>query len=370
MATPRLSPYGRPLMPAALAKRDMDLFLGRPSYDLKDYAGIHNPRMDGTMNVTDARNAGGNVMEWLPSTGAGPGSRGYRGEGHIQGYSAARQGTAADKFREWGGMSPPRASLLNELYRNQPGKTMGAWDRLQSQKAMDEADPNAAWMADQIGVAQGKNQFDKASLMQAMLQEHLAQKQGGGVSPTWGPSGPGAAAGVANGAADVPTAPEYRRPGEQRYDSAGNLWRWNEQLQRGEMIGAGPTAEDAARDAANQMWQPGENLGEGILDTPYGEASVQQTTPGGPSQMTVDNGQGSSLGGAMFPGVQGRQSAAEFFQGAANRQGPNKFAEPEPGYGGTKAVAGFGEPSPGNSKLWSAYNSAMAKKKMLGKRAA
>ncbi len=47
------------------------------------YLGANNPRTTGAMNVTDAINSGGQVMQWLPSTGVGPGTRGYRGSGVL-----------------------------------------------------------------------------------------------------------------------------------------------------------------------------------------------------------------------------------------------------------------------------------------------
>ncbi len=51
--------------------------------DMSKYLTGHNPRTDGTMNQTDALNAGSTITPWAPSSGAGPGTRGYRGGGII-----------------------------------------------------------------------------------------------------------------------------------------------------------------------------------------------------------------------------------------------------------------------------------------------
>lgn len=337
-----------------LAKQDARAFFGGSAYDMADYTSrANNPRMNGVRNVTDAINDGDIVTPWAPSSGIRRGNT-------ISGYSAENQGTGADKIRKWGGLSAPRPSLLNELYRNQPGKTMGAFDRLQSQKAMDETDPNAAFFADQMAVASGAGNWEKAAFMQQMLQDHLAMKQAGG-GGAGGGTPPGS---TMTGDGGAPGGRAYFRPGETRSDAAGNIWQWNEQLGRGELITKAPTMADVRAENEIGLWEPDAAfLGDGTLHTPFGTASVTQTdTP-----TTFDNGHGSSLGGVNFTGPNtGRQSASEFFQNAADFQRrENTYAVPSPGYNG-RATAGFGEMgNPGNSKAWQHYNRAMDTKKKL-----
>lgn len=303
--------------------------------------------------VTEAINDGGTVQAWAPSSGAGPGTKGYRGSGHSEGYSFQNQGTGADKIREWGGLSPPRASLLNDLYRNQPGQTMGAYDRLQSQKAMDETDPNSAFFADQAGVAQGQGNFSKAAFMRQMLQDRLAMQQAGNMGTANG-------AGDVVGAASGPVAPEYHRPGEQRYDNAGNMWRWDEKAGRGVNLGGGITAADMMPEAEQPLAGPG----GGSIETPYGGADVTDQ----PIPTTFTNAHGSAgPGGVQFTGPRmGRQTAEEFFGDRADfTHEPNAYAAPSPGYDGRRAAYGFGQNKGGNSKAWGAYHAAMASKKKL-----
>lgn len=94
----------------ALAKREEDDFLGRPLYDLSQYKGAHSPRTDGTLNVADSINAGNTVMPWLSSSGAGPGTEGYRGGGH---FSSDRDGSTTAP------VSPHAFGGLDEFYQNQ-----------------------------------------------------------------------------------------------------------------------------------------------------------------------------------------------------------------------------------------------------------
>ncbi len=325
--------------------------------------GADNPRTTGMMNVADATRAGYRVMPWLPSSGAGPGSRGYQGSGHISGYSGINQGTGDDYIRRNGGLSAPRPSLLNEHYLNQPGVTMGAWDRQQSQRHMDQSDPIGGFFADQMGVAHGQGAHDKADFFRAMLQDHLAQRQSsststGGMTVRHNPDG------------SVDYAPEWNdAPPPAATMSTGAQHSWDQapyQSPTPSFAEAYQMRQDAAQ--PQTMAEAGANVGDEILHTPFGDASETVGAPGGPSRFTVDNGQGSGLGGVNFPGRQGRQNAGDFFQDAANRQGPNRFAVPEPGFGGTRAAAGFGERSLGNSKLWSAYDSAMKARRLLGKK--
>lgn len=307
--------------------------------------------------------AGGYKVNLLGSAGYGNGGGGHHGGNYqeprkpIHGYSFAQQGGADDYVRKNGGISPPRKSLLNDLYLNQPGKTMGAFDKLQSQKAMDQSDPASAFFVDQAAQAQSQGLHDQADFFRSMLEDQLAQQQAA-------KAGTAAATGAVTGGAGVQDGYQsYHSPGEKRSDAAGNVWQWNEAAKHGEMITPAappPTFMDTynaqkATMSPPPVWDPTDNLGEGTLHTQYGDASVSQAAPGGPSQATFTNQQGSGLGGVNFPGQQGTQNAEEFFQGAANRQGPNKFAVPSPGYAGTP------------SNAWGAYSRAMAAKKSLGK---
>ncbi len=301
-------------------------------------------------SVTDAVNAGETVQPWAPSSGAGPGTRGYEGSGHSYGYSAQNQGTADDKFRQWGGMSPPRASLLNDLYRNQPGQTMGAFDKLQSRKAMDEADPNSAFFADQMGVAGGAGNTSKAAFMQQMLQDRLAMQQASGGVGTANGAGD-ASDWVGDTVAALPGGPPQAAP----IAKTGPLHSWEEAR------GVAPIAQ---QQPAEPTWVGGENLGEGNLYTPYGTASVSQDA----IPTTFTNAHDSAgPGGVHFTGPKmGRQTAREFFGDRADfTHEPNAYATPSPGYDGRRAAYGYGQNKGGNSKAWGAYHAAMAAKKKL-----
>lgn len=300
--------------------------------------------------------------------GGGSGSRsraGTDGGSRIKGYSFQNQGTAADYFRENGGMSAPKPSLLNQFYLNQPGVTMSAYDRLQAQKAMDETNPVAGFMADQAAVAEGQDNFGKADFFQNLLQDEVAQQAafpgaGEGAAAGWA----GAEAAAAGGGAGIPmeaseAPPPYYPPGETRQDEQGNTWRWNQNTGRGEMI----RTNFADRYAAQQEQFPpgvprgtfveGDDLGEGTTYGPYGTASVTQDA----QPTTFMNGHGSALGGVNFTGPQtGMQSAADFFQNRADFSGQgNRYAVPAPGYGGTKD----------NSASWENYRRVMATKDKL-----
>lgn len=291
--------------------------------------------------------------------GSGGGSGGDGGS-RIKGYSFQNQGSAADYFRENGGMSAPKPSLLNAHYLNQPGQTMGAFDRLQAQKAMDETNPVAGFFADQAGAAEGQDNFGKADFFQNMLQNELAQQTafpGAGAGGAPAPAG-GAGYPMAGNEAQAPLP--YNRPGETRQDEEGNTWRWNEQAGRGELI----RTNFADRYAAQQEQSPAgapqgtfvggeDDLGEGTYYAPFGEASVGFDA----QPTTFNNAHGSALGGVNFTGPQRpNQSAADFFQDRADFSGQgNRFAAPSPGYGGTKD----------NSASWQNYRKVMAQKDKL-----
>lgn len=279
----------------------------------------------------------------------------------IRGYSGQNQGTGADYIRQNGGLSAQRPSLLNELYRNQPGITLGAHDRLQLGQQLDRQDPIASFYADQMGVAQGQGNFDKAGYMQAMLQDSVAQRMAGSDpfaqtaarnNAVFGGGTQNAGAGTGAGAALTPWdfAKAASSAGANQAGFTSEIMAANSAMLQ----------EQADRERMGTMWEPardaqGEILGEGTLHTPYGTASVNQNRViGGPSQATFDNPHGSSLGGVNFPGYQGRFTAEEMFQDTANRTGQeNKYAVPAPGFGGRK------------SNAWSAYEAAMATKNKL-----
>jgi hypothetical protein len=325
----------------------------------------------GYMPIEEAMNLGPLYHAGWDTSGVGPGTKGYRGSaggGGNQGGGAERpQGgpaplarTGADYIRERGGLSTPLPSLLNEGYLNQPGVTQGAFDRLQSQKAMDQADPVAALYANKSQTSTGP----QAEFWQQMLQDQLARRtaeMGGGA---W--NAPAADAMAVDGATYEGGAPEYHVPGETRQDAQGNTWRWNEQQGRGELVRTSFADAYAMRPppAQTSTFIPGENLGEGDLYSEFGTGSVEQGAPFGsqPSSASFTNGHGSSMAGVQFPGPRyGAQSAADFFSDRADFVGEaNRFASPSPGYGGN--------PIRPNTPSWQAYSRAMEKKRLLGAR--
>lgn len=218
---------------------------------------------------------------------------------------------------------------------------------------MDEADPNSAFFADQIGVAGAQGNFDKAAFMQQALQDRLAMRQAGNMGTA---NGAGDVAGVDTGTG----APEYHAPGEQRYDSAGNLWQWDEQAGHGVNLGGGITAADMMVEEEQPLAGPG----GGAMETMYGTAEVTDQ----PIPTTFTNAHGSAgPGGVQFTGPKmGRQTAGEFFGDRADftHEG-NAYAAPSPGYDGRRAAYGYGQNKGGNSKAWGAYHAAMAAKKKL-----
>lgn len=372
VSMPRARPTGS--LQEAIAQRHAP-YSRADAMPLSAYLTGHNPRTDATMNVSDATNAGYQVQPWAPSSGAGPGSRGYRGSGHIQGYSDESQGTGADYIRQNGGLSAPKPSLLNDFYLNQPGVTQGAFDRLQAQKAMDETDPIASFYQNKSAVASGARDYGQAGFWQQMLQDQLAQRQAmnssgslaGGMIIRRNPDG--STSGMSDlGEGDGVGTPAYHAPGETRFDPSGNEWRWNESSGHGDLIRRAPTFADTLRmrqqaEAPQTTWEEGANLGEGILHTQFGDTGVHQGASAdiAPTGATFTNGQGSAgPGGVQFTGRRGTQSAVDFFRDAANRQGANRFSQPEPGFQGIPMTQG--------SPSWRAYESAMSAKKALGKK--
>lgn len=82
---------------------------------MAQYKSSHNPRTDGTMNVSDAINDGQTVMPWLPSSGVGPSSEGYRGS-YDSGFSRRGYGHGGGGR---GGFSTgrPTARTADEFYK-------------------------------------------------------------------------------------------------------------------------------------------------------------------------------------------------------------------------------------------------------------
>jgi hypothetical protein len=289
------------------------------------------------------------------SSGGGSRGTGYQEERPPAGPAPLAR-TAADYIRERGGMSTPLPSLLNEGYLNQPGVTQGTFDRLQSQKAMDQADPVAALYANKSQTATGP----QAAFWQSMLQDQLARRTAEGAGGNVAADAAADAAAV-DGATYEGGAPEYHAPGETRQDEQGNTWRWNEQAGRGEMVRTSFADAYAMRPpegVPRGTFVAGEDLGEGQYFGPYGTASVTQNEV----PTTFTNGHGSALGGVQFTGPQmGTQSAAEFFSDNADFSGrANKYAAPSPGYGGN--------PLKPNTPAWAAYDRAMKSKRLLGSR--
>lgn len=79
--------------------------------DMSKYKTGNNPRTTGTMNVSDAINAGSTVHPWAPSSGAGPGTRGYQGS-YGGGFGRGGYGGGDNGFKT----KRPSASNSAEYY--------------------------------------------------------------------------------------------------------------------------------------------------------------------------------------------------------------------------------------------------------------
>lgn len=146
--------------PAAIPKPNLPIGSGMSTSGFNDrrgamsqYKTTSNPRTDGTMNVTDAINAGHTVQPWLPSSGVGPGTRGYQGS-YGGGYGRYSGGYGGDNGFKTG---RPSASNSAEYYANR-----------------DAAIGNPITMLKMNGPGRGGN------LMQSMINEARGNAGGGG----------------------------------------------------------------------------------------------------------------------------------------------------------------------------------------------
>jgi hypothetical protein len=244
------------------------------------------------------------------TSGVGPGTRGYRGQGGIQGYSYENQGTAQSKGRS---NYSPYFGGLNEFYQNQ--QTAGQWDQLQGRAAMDRSDAIGSRMGQMSQFAAGRGDYETADVFAAALADRAAQRmaaqQGGpwGDRTSYGSPGsapqflPGSQA-EANAFQPVGNLPMPQPPVQQDLDP--NSWEVQAAL-------------DAAAERQRRPLQPGESATLG----PAGARS------------TFTNAQGSMGPGGTRTSYGGVQSGPDFFQQSADRQRTgNAFAQPGPGYNG------------------------------------
>lgn len=239
-----------------------------------------------------------NVAGWNTS-GVGPGTRGYRGSGGIQGYSFENQGNAASK-RGASNYSPYFGGL-NEFYQNQQG--LPQFDQLQNQQGMDQRDAFGSRLAQMSAFAAGRGDMDTAAAYAQALQDRAAQQmaaQGGGFG-----------------------FPQDEMPGDP----------WSGVTSYGGMapnVDVDPNSELAQSMLDQAALADRSRTGMTAVDvgrfqTPYGTASI------GPSsaQSTFTNAQGSIGPGSVRTNYGGVQSGPAFFGMAADRtQEPNKFAAP------------------------------------------
>lgn len=277
------------------------------------------------------------------TSGVGPGTRGYRGQGGIQGYSYENQGTAQSKGRS---NYSPYFGGLNEFYQNQ--QTAGQWDQLQGRAAMDRSDAIGSRMGQMSQFAAGRGDYETADVFAAALADRAAQRmaaQSGG-SGGIGQAGPQDAWSdrTTFGDGGGPLIPiPTNRP----------LHSWEEQgLKRAEIFGDqfGPQLDPTSPEVQAMLDQAalkdrnrtamvspqGENFRPGIgrhaFQTPFGKASNLPLVGSG---STFNNAQGSMGPGGTRTAYGGVQSGADFFQQSADRQRTgNAFAQPGPGYNG------------------------------------
>lgn len=250
-------------------------------------------------------------VEGHNTSGVGPGTRGYRGQGSIQGYSFENQGTAQTKGRS---NYAPYFGGLNEFYQNQ--QTAGQWDQLQGRAAMDRNDAIGSRMGQMSQFAAGRGDYETADAFAAALADRAAQRmaaqQGGPWSglTTYGNPGGAAPAVLPGSQAEINAfqpagfLPQPQTPVTPDLDP--NSWEVQAAL-------------DAAAERGRRPLQPGESATRG----PVGARS------------SFTNAQGSFGPGGTQTSYGGTQSGGDFFQQSADRQGVgNAFAQPGPGYGG------------------------------------
>lgn len=247
------------------------------------------------------------------TSGVGPGTRGYRGSGRIQGYSFENQGNAASKRSNYA----PYFGGLNEFYQNQ--QQMGDWDRLQGNAAMDQNDAFGSRLAQMSRFAAGRGDMDTSAAYSQALQDRIAQQMAAQGGDVW---------------SRTQSFPSQDGPGSYLRGSQAEVDRFSPVMQP---MGEAPMAEDPQYDPSSWEIQamldqaalddrsPMTSLGGGQFQTPYG--TVASGVSSSPSMFT--NAQGSAGPGGTQTNYGGVQSGPQFFQDAADRQREgNAFASP------------------------------------------
>jgi hypothetical protein len=249
------------------------------------------------------------------TSGVGPGTRGYRGQGPSQGYSFENQGTAQSKGRS---NYSPYFGGLNEFYQNQ--QTAGQWDQMQGRANMDRSDAIGSRMGQMSQFAAGRGDYETADVFASALADRAAQRMAAqsGVQDPWiGRSsyGNGAPQALPGSQADINSfsaVGEMPQP-EPSMDLDPNSPEVQAMLDQAALRGRDPIFRYGTGSSTS-----GQNIG------PFGTNS------------TFTNAQGSIGPGGTRTNFGGVQSGPAFFQSAADRQGTrNAFAQPGPGYDGT-----------------------------------
>lgn len=241
------------------------------------------------------------------TSGVGPGTRGYRGSGSIQGYSFENQGTAQTKGPT---NYSPYFGGLNEFYRNQ--QTFNQFDQLQRNARNDQSDAIGSRMAQMAQFAAGRGDFDTAEAFSSALADRAAQRMAAQRGDVWSQT------------QSFPTvgAPSIL-PGSQAEINAFRPVGFAEEQTTVAEVDPNSWEVQAMLDAAAERQR--RPLGPGETAT--------RGSPGARSSFT--NAQGSVGPGGVRTSYGGTQSGPDFFQQAADRQGTrNAFASPGPGYGG------------------------------------
>lgn len=229
------------------------------------------------------------------TSGVGPGTRGYRGSGQIQGYSYENQGTAGTKRSDYS----PFFGGLNEFYQNQ--QQMGDWDRLQGNAAMDQNDAFGSRLAQMSRFAAGQGDMESAEAYSQALQDRAAQQmaaQGG----------------------------SFGFQGEQlSEDPWAGITSYGRKPVNTDLDPNSPQVQAMLDQAALDAKSPMSSLGNGQFQTPYGKVGSGPST--GSSMFT--NAQGSIGPGGVQTNYGGTQTGPQFFQQSADRtQQSNSFASP------------------------------------------
>lgn len=249
------------------------------------------------------------------TSGVGPGTRGYRGSGGIQGYSFQNQGGAASKRPDYSA----NFGGLNEFYQMQQG--LSDFDRLQGRAGMDQADAAGSRLAILARAAEQRGDLEGMNMYSSMLSDRLAQRMAAQGNDSW------ASMGMPQTGEDfggIPTSFGNQAPNVDVDPNSEFAQTLLDQAAVDDRRRSGMVATDVGR-----------------FQTPYGSASV-----GGPSQSTFTNAQGSAGPGGTMTNYGGVETGQAFFRGAADRQRTgNAFAQPAPGYNGKPAddLASFSE---------------------------